>query len=275
MKVICPCGAEYSVDSALIGRRLRCSCGRILTVGSPGGYEATSQKHTEQSAPQTSKDWADGEVPASTGSGRIGLLTAAAMVVLFIGLALSGSEQGSTTATSVSGRGSGTSLPAGLSALTPPASRPHPSQNTDQHCTLFQQKRPTSGHELISFESKGYGRLSIENGTSSDAVAMLVRKLDGVPYRAIYIRAHQTGLFTRVAEGRYALRFELGQHWLSSRTFCQVLGISEFLQTLDFDEQYESDGILYSKYQVTLQPVLGGTARTEHIAPSEFRLPSP
>jgi len=125
----------------------------------------------------------------------------------------------------------------------------------------------------MGFSSRGRGRLAIDNGTGNDAKAILVRASDNRPYRAIFIRDHEVGLFTHIAEGRYYLRFGLGTEWLPSRRFCHVLSSSQFVEPLGFSERYTEEGVRYKEVRVTLQPVPGGTARTKSIDPTELELP--
>jgi hypothetical protein len=115
--------------------------------------------------------------------------------------------------------------------------------------------------------------LTIDNGTRSDAVAVLVRTFDDSPYRAIYIRSHERGIFTRISEGRYYLRFQFGNDWLRERRFCEPYGTSEFVDPLEFRHRQEIDGVVYDIVEVTLHAVAGGSARTHSLPATEFRLP--
>jgi len=89
------------------------------------------------------------------------------------------------------------------------------------------------------------------------------------------VRSGETGLISAVAPGHYALRFLLGKQWLQHRTFCQTSGLSEFDDSLSFDEIATYDGINYSSYEITLHPTLGGKAKTHSIQAAAFALPPP
>ncbi|MGH8545673.1 MAG: hypothetical protein ACREX3_19030, partial [Gammaproteobacteria bacterium] len=89
------------------------------------------------------------------------------------------------------------------------------------------------------------------------------------------IRARDRGMFTRIAEGGYNLRFQFGKGWLRSRRFCEIYGTSQFVRQLVFTESPDSGGILYDAMEVTLHEVVGGTARTESFPPLDFELPPP
>jgi len=135
--------------------------------------------------------------------------------------------------------------------------------------------RPKSGAELGGRHRGGLGKLRVENGTGSDAVAVFVDVSTDVARRAIFIRAGESGSITSVPIGNYRLRFQLGSDWLSERRFCQVSGTSEFDETFDFQEIKSDRGTNYSTYEVTLHAVLLGTAKTHQVSNSVFELPDP
>jgi hypothetical protein len=105
------------------------------------------------------------------------------------------------------------------------------------------------------------------NGTETDAVAVLV--LGDVPRRAIYVRAHETGVMTSIPVGLYRLQFRQGNTWLKTRRFCEVTATSEFTDAIEFYETQEG----FNNIRVTLHPVPTGTARTMPLSAGSFRLP--
>jgi hypothetical protein len=140
-------------------------------------------------------------------------------------------------------------------------------------CSAADVVRPPTSRELAPFSATGYGRLTIDNGTGVDAVAVLVRAYNERPYRAIYIRSGEKGVFTRVAQGRYYLRFQFGVDWTRQRRFCEIHGTNQFVDVLDFTERLRGDAIEYAVFEVTLHQVVGGNARTESLASADFELP--
>ena len=91
--------------------------------------------------------------------------------------------------------------------------------------------------------------------------------------RAIFIRAKESGSITSVPVGNYRLRFQLGSDRPSEWRFCQVMGTSEFDEAIDFHDIKSERRTNYSAYEVTLQPVLSGTATTHQVSNSVFELP--
>lgn len=143
-------------------------------------------------------------------------------------------------------------------------------------CSAEQVPRPETGTEFVDFSEKGLGQLRIHNGTSHDAVALLVRTTDGEPYRAVFVRSGDWAEVREIAQGTYRLRFQLGSDWLASARFCHVHGTKEFVQPLSFQEiAFPSGTVRYSIFQVTLHAVVGGTAPTRHIPASDFSIPEP
>ena len=128
-------------------------------------------------------------------------------------------------------------------------------------------ERPRSSAELGGRARGAGGRLVVINGTTYDAVAVLVDADTDEPRRAIYIRQGERGVMTRVPVGVYLLQFQLGDDWIAEEgRFCTVASTEHFEDPLEFDG---------SGWEVTLHPVVGGTAATEPIPPSAFRLPAP
>jgi hypothetical protein len=102
-------------------------------------------------------------------------------------------------------------------------------------CVALELSRPSNGRELIEHTRNGHGELTVDNGSSEDAVAVLVDARTGKTFRAMYIRAGTTAKMLEVDPGQYRLQFAHGQYWdAESWSFCEPAGISEFEETLDF-----------------------------------------
>lgn len=141
-------------------------------------------------------------------------------------------------------------------------------------CPAGSTTRPKSGAELGGNLRGGLGRIRVINGREDDAIAVLVQARSARPQRAIYIRAGESGLITRIRPGTFRLQFKLGQSWNTDRRdFCGVISTSEFDDPFEFEERDIGDGIQYSTFEVTLQPMRGGTATTHNIPPEAFELP--
>lgn len=266
----CPCGRIYEVDESLAGRRLRCGCGRILTIGTTIVYEPPPRGRDPDPVGRVTDQ--------STSGSREGDGVPTGWVVAFVIAAIllmallapndpAAPRSGSRTvrppaaATGADRIRNPVDVALGSRAAVPVA------------CDPAEVIRPRSSQELSRYYATGNGRLTIANGTDMDAVAVLVRTYDRKPYRAMYIRAGENGVFTRVARGRYYLRFQFGIDWLRERRFCEIRGISQFTETLDFEEFFDGEAVNYTTFEVTLHPVVGGNARTERISAAEFQLP--
>jgi hypothetical protein len=144
---------------------------------------------------------------------------------------------------------------------------------TASACTIRQSTRSLSETAIDHRSRPALGRLRVDNETGSDAVAVLVADPDGAPRRAIFIHTGEIGVIASVPVGRYHLRFQLGSGWGRERHFCQSSGTPEFDEPFDFSEIDSDAGTRYATYEVTLHPVVAGTAHAD--APSDSELDPP
>jgi hypothetical protein len=111
----------------------------------------------------------------------------------------------------------------------------------------------------------GHGELTVENGTSFDAVIHLVDLNSGKTVRTFYIRAGNTFTERQIAPGLYGLYFTTGSDWnVASKVFNSSASYSQFARKVEYSENPDPDAgkIKYSTYKITLQPVPGGDAAT-------------
>jgi hypothetical protein len=128
-----------------------------------------------------------------------------------------------------------------------------------------------TGAEWGAATERGLGSLEVTNGTSRDAVAALF--LANQPQRAIYVRAGETATLTGIAVGKYSIRFSLGLDWdMGTKKFTFDPSYKQFLDPEDYTEMHGNDGVTAKDVTVTLQPVVGGTARTAAIDAAQFDL---
>lgn len=112
---------------------------------------------------------------------------------------------------------------------------------------------------------RGDGELQIKNGTSLDAVAKLIRA--GTSVLTVYIKANSTYTILNISDGIYWLAFGQGLDWDSTtQKFKRNKQYSVFEDTFDFITTYNQ----YTVFEVTLNPVIGGTAETDDIPGSQF-----
>ena len=111
----------------------------------------------------------------------------------------------------------------------------------------------------------GRGELTVENGTSSDAVVHLVDLSSEKTIRTFYVKAGNTFTERQISPGLYEVYFATGTDWNAGlRTFNSSANYHQFGRNLEFSEKRdpEKGKIEYGTYQITLQPVMGGNAAT-------------
>jgi hypothetical protein len=116
---------------------------------------------------------------------------------------------------------------------------------------------------------RGDGELQIKNGTNLDAVAKLINggTSGGKSILTVYIKANSTYTMRDISDGIYWLVFAQGSDWDStSQKFKRNTQYSAFEDTFDFITTYSE----YTIFEVTLNPVVGGTAETNDVPASQF-----
>lgn len=112
---------------------------------------------------------------------------------------------------------------------------------------------------------QGDGELQISNGTTYDAVAKLIR--DGTSVLTVYIKANSTYTMKDISDGTYWLAFVQGTDWnANTQQFNRNAHASAFDETFEF----ETTTTQYSGWEVTLNPVTGGTAQSSDVDLSQF-----
>jgi hypothetical protein len=130
---------------------------------------------------------------------------------------------------------------------------------------------PTGTNLVRPRSSSGRGVLRISNGTNSDAIAKLADAETRVTVRLVYVQANSDGEIGNISPGEYILKFALGTGYnKDSSRFLYAQSFAKFVDILDFREYRVDDEIRWSNFDVSLNPVLGGTARTSTISASEF-----
>jgi DnaJ-domain-containing protein 1 len=193
----------------------------------------------------------------------------AILVILFVGLVIVGGLAGLLSGESRQSSTPTVALPK-LELVKPTVQVLHVEPLCDDSLVV----RPKSGVEFGGRHRGGLGRLKVENGTENDAVAVLVDEATRVATRAVYVRSHEIGLVTSIPPGAYRVRFQLGISWLRERRFCAPFATSEFNDRFDFREVPSDQATEYSTFEVTLHPVIGGTAKTHALSARELALPS-
>ena len=117
----------------------------------------------------------------------------------------------------------------------------------------------------------GLGQLTVNNGTSSDAVIRLVDNVTERSARWVYVRSGAVIKITGIEPGGYALRYTLGRDWDDVRKQFNVYATYyEFEKPLLYAESDEGKSTKFKSISVTLHPVPLGNARTATISRQKF-----
>ncbi|GAA1758170.1 hypothetical protein [Nonomuraea bangladeshensis] len=168
---------------------------------------------------------------------RTGLIAAFAMAATLVTASPSGATTVSTTTTSA----------------------------TTASTTTTAAARPRNGAILFDRISGGRGVLKIKNGLRTDGVVILVRgKTKAI---SIYVRAKSTASIKDVRDGTYRLYFTTGYRYSKSRhRFTRAATYQRFNDRL----RYYTTATASRIYTLTLHPVRGGNAGTQHVNPKDF-----
>lgn len=107
----------------------------------------------------------------------------------------------------------------------------------------------------------GRGELTVENGTSFDAVVHLVDLKTGKTIRTFFVQRGNTFTERQIASGLYGIYFATGVNWNSGlKKFTSDASYSQFGKNLEYSEKRDSEAskVEYATYKITLHPVVGG-----------------
>lgn len=129
-------------------------------------------------------------------------------------------------------------------------------------------ERPETGYRIRHDRiTTGLGQLTVTNGTDHDAAIRLVEANTLKSARFVYVRANDKSTINGIAPGSYTLLFSLGNDWIRAcGKFLRVSDYQKFTNGLDFQQSDTK----YSEFEVTLNRVPEGTAKTEPISEAEF-----
>lgn len=132
--------------------------------------------------------------------------------------------------------------------------------------------RPETGMNLIRVPRlSGLGTLRISNGTGRDATVKVVNVSTGKLLRWVYIRSSYETTLRGISPCSCIVRFAIGSDWdRRSLRFHNHRSYSQFDDSLDFTETKIANRIQYATFEITLQPVVGGTAKTQEISEVQF-----
>ncbi|MEJ2510560.1 MAG: SH3 domain-containing protein [Anaerolineales bacterium] len=123
--------------------------------------------------------------------------------------------------------------------------------------------RPKTGMVVLDKRQKQDNTAFIvENGLSTDGVVILVNQSEK-PIYAFYIRGNESHTAQGIPAGTYWVFFSTGDRWLvSANIFSKDAHYQKFDESFKFINGYE--------WQVTLHPVIGGTANLDQVEEVDF-----
>ncbi|MFJ9419183.1 hypothetical protein ACIRPT_34260 [Streptomyces sp. NPDC101227] len=115
----------------------------------------------------------------------------------------------------------------------------------------------------------GLGRLTINNGTGTDAVVTLTRG-ERTAF-SVYVRGGDNATVQSVNSGSYTVYFTTGEDWDGGkRSFTRECSFQKFDDTADFRTVRVAGGTQYTVLSFTLNKVIGGNATTSEVPPGQF-----
>ena len=110
--------------------------------------------------------------------------------------------------------------------------------------------------------SSSYGYLEVDNGLDLDSLVVLTKPTSpDTPVVAVYVRAEDSCKI-RAGKGHFLIYVACGKNWDDYT--------KEFTTNKRFKKFEEELRLNIYNYEITLHPVVGGTAHTEQLDEDEF-----
>jgi hypothetical protein len=129
--------------------------------------------------------------------------------------------------------------------------------------------QPGTGTYFTSTGRSGRGELTISNGTSDDAVITLA--VGSAARISVFIRHGATYKIPAISDGSYRVYYSSGADWdATAKGFARSCAFSRFDDPLSFTTVTTAYDVRWSTWNLTLQPVFGGTATTSKVNPRDY-----
>lgn len=127
--------------------------------------------------------------------------------------------------------------------------------------------RPLSGVFVVDRRSSyGLGSIIVENGTQDDAI-VVITGADKKPLASFYVRKAEKFTLKSLSDGSYMLYFTTGAEWDGElQRFLEV----KTLKMLDKPLSFSTTATTFSTWNVTLQPMPGGTSSASDVTLTNF-----
>lgn len=124
--------------------------------------------------------------------------------------------------------------------------------------------RPANGTKIVSKVNSGYGKMTISNNNSQDAVIILASTAKPkAPLLMVYVRAKSKVANIKVKDGNYVIFFATGTDWdSSSRRFIKNASYSKFDESAKFKTTRSGGYIYFNNQTITLGSSSGNSPTT-------------
>ncbi|HMK48260.1 MAG TPA: hypothetical protein VK436_16675 [Methanocella sp.] len=134
---------------------------------------------------------------------------------------------------------------------------------------VSEPRRLATGTYIVRNSNSGDGKLQIDNGLTQDAAVLLAPELSSKAVISVYMQSGDEFTITGIPDGNYIVYYRIGTDWDSDMDkFTQPGQNGRFEDTLNFETTSDK----YTTYELTLQPVEGGTAETYEV--NDANMPS-
>jgi hypothetical protein len=306
--VTCPsCGNIYLSEDAHVGKHLRCKCGFLVEIVRPQNLlDRSIQKPSQpDSAPPSRKQpVAQSPSPPTRNAtkfrrnrvtGLMAVVFVVPVLVIVCWIAFTRSKDSSQDDTPKPSGNSAPSTNSRLGTYSPSDIAPAPTsvqpqwgvadeepsvvtkQPTARRVIKLPDPRPKVYNSLPTgtrigedIGTGGHGKLTVENGTSDDAVIRLYDAADQ-PVRQFFVQSNGTAQIGAIPDGPYRLAFTTGLDWIESEeSFRWQPEYFEFDRNFVYTEQKDSAGVEFDHVSVTLHPVLNGNLHRRSVTREQF-----
>lgn len=137
------------------------------------------------------------------------------------------------------------------------------------HTERARHRRLANGALVHDGSRGGLGRLTVKNGTGTDAVVTLTRGTRTA--FSVYVRSGSEATVRSVNSGSYTVYFTTGEDWNDPRSsFTRECRFEKFDDRATFRTVRVAGGTQYTVLTFSLHKVIGGNARTSAVPPGEF-----
>ena len=262
LNVTCPqCKALYHSEETHAGKHLRCSrCGCLVSIST---YKERAIVEQSSDPDAVSRQGSTFSTKHRTGRFRsIYVVVVIAIVALpLLLLRLTKPKHGIAKVSDIEETKQSQERPESIDF------RPEAGQADDPRPVQYRSLATGTRIEK-DIGTDGEGKLSVENGTSEDAV---IRLSGDHSLRSFFVKARTSAEVGRIPQGSYEVRFTTGLDWNDSEgAFMWHPLYSEYERTFDYEEQRDLRAVKYETISVTLNPVPFGNVRTKTISREEF-----